>query len=63
MSINYSNAENGLSKAKKNGFFPRHFFAYDWNPDFGFSGFKETEKWLFKTLRQPNPRNRARIYM
>jgi hypothetical protein len=39
MSIDYSNAENGLPKAEKNVFFPRPFFAYDWSPDFGFSGF------------------------
>ena len=40
MSIDYSNAENGLPKAEKNGFFfPRSFCAYDWSPDFGFSGF------------------------
>jgi hypothetical protein len=27
MSIDYSNVENGLSKAEKNGFFPRQFIT------------------------------------
>jgi hypothetical protein len=42
MSIDYSNTENGLPEAEKNVcfFFPRSFFAYDWSPDFGFSGFR-----------------------
>jgi hypothetical protein len=40
MSIDYSNVKNGLPKVDKNGFFPMSFFAYDWSPDFGFSGFR-----------------------
>jgi hypothetical protein len=55
MSIDYLNMENGLSKDDKNGFFPRHCFAYDWSPNFGFLVFGEMKKWLFKTLRRPNP--------
>jgi hypothetical protein len=50
MSIDYLKLENGLLKAQKNVFFlfsfPRSFFAYDWSPDFGFSGFWVSEFWV-----------------